>query len=514
MFTKNNPAAAMFGISVVIILIALDQTIVGTALPRIVSELQGFGLYPWVAAAYLLTNATFIPVIGRLGDLKGRKPFLLAAIVIFTSSSALCGLANNMLELVLARALQGAGGGMLVGSAFASVPDLFPDMKERVKWQIMMSSAFGIASALGPALGGWMTEHFGWRSVFYVNLPIGLIALMFVWTHLPHVVHQNTRSPKGMDWWGVIFLVFAISSILATSEFGESLGFFSWIFWGLVVACVFFGYIFIKHQQRSEAPIVPAHLFDSKPVRIMTILAGLTGFIMFVLIFYAPLLLQAGFSLSPPDAGLLVTPILVMITVGSIVNGRLITRVKKPQRLFTFGILFLMLGIFLVTLIKPSDPAYYLVLIFSLCGFSLGFQIPNLIVQIQALVAKADLGASSALVQTLRTLGGMFGASIGGVIVNYKFQEGVNTELIQAGISDPRVLKLFETPQILVRSLDQQSLSDLAAQLGFSAPDLIAHTRVLLIDGVHNALYFCVVLAFISFWVSLKLPNLNDIKKI
>jgi len=234
---------------------------------------------------------------------------------------------------------------------------------------------------------------------------------------------------------------------------------------------------------------------------------------MFVLIFYAPLLLQAGFSLSPPDAGLLVTPILVMITVGSIVNGRLITRVKKPQRLFTFGILFLMLGIFLVTLIKPSDPAYYLVLIFSLCGFSLGFQIPNLIVQIQALVAKADLGASSALVQTLRTLGGMFGASIGGVIVNYKFQEGVNTELSQAGITDPRVLKLFETPQILVRSLDQQSLSDLATQLGFSAPDLIAHTRVLLIDGVHNALYFCVVLAFISFWVSLKLPNLNDIKK-
>jgi EmrB/QacA subfamily drug resistance transporter len=513
MLTKNNPAAAMFGISVVIILIALDQTIVGTALPRIVSELQGFGLYPWVAAAYLLTNATFIPVIGRLGDLKGRKPFLLAAIIVFTGSSALCGLANNMLELVLARALQGAGGGMLVGSAFASVPDLFPDMKERVKWQIMMSSAFGIASALGPALGGWMTEHFGWRSVFYVNLPIGVIALMFVWSHLPHIVHENNRSQKGMDWWGVALLVLAISAILATSEFGESLGFFSWVFWGLVVSSVFFGFIFVRHQKSSVAPIIPAHLFDSKPVRIMTVLAGLTGFIMFVLIFYAPLLLQAGFSLSPPDAGLLVTPILVMITVGSIVNGRLITRVQKPQRLFTFGILFLMLGISLVTLIKPEDPAYYLVLVFSLCGFSLGFQIPNLIVQIQALVAKADLGASSALVQTLRTLGGMFGASIGGVIVNYKFQQGVSNELSLAGIRDPRVLKLFETPQILVRELDQQTLSNLAAQLGFSGTELIAHTRVLLISGVHNALYFCILLALISFLVSLKLPNLNEMKK-
>lgn len=503
----------MFGISVVIILIALDQTIVGTALPRIVSELQGFGLYPWVAAAYLLTNATLIPVIGRLGDLKGRKPYLLAAIIVFTVSSALCGLANNMLELVLARALQGAGGGMLVGSAFASVPDLFPDMKERVKWQIMMSSAFGIASALGPALGGWMTEHFGWRSVFYVNLPIGLFALIFVWIHLPHVVHHNSRSSKAMDWWGVVWLVCAISSILATSEFGESLGFLSWIFWGLLASTVLFAVVFINHQKRSVAPIVPAHLFDSKPVRIMTVLAGFTGFIMFVLIFYAPLLLQAGFSLSPPDAGLLVTPILVMITVGSIVNGRLITRVKKPQRLFSFGILFLMLGLTWVTFIQPGDPEFYLVAVFSLCGFSLGFQIPNLIVQIQAMVAKADLGVSSALVQTLRTLGGMFGASVGGVIVNYKFQQGVRSELMLANIADPRVLKLFETPQILVRELDQQSLFTLANQMGFSAPDLIAKTRILLITGVHNAFYFCLALALISFIVSLSLPNLNEIKK-
>jgi EmrB/QacA subfamily drug resistance transporter len=514
MLTKNNPVAAMFGISVVIILIALDQTIVGTALPRIVSELQGFGLYPWVAAAYLLTNATFIPVIGRLGDLKGRKPFLLAAIIVFTASSALCGLANNMLELVLARALQGAGGGMLVGSAFASVPDLFPDMKERVKWQIMMSSAFGIASAVGPALGGWMTEHYGWRSVFYVNLPIGLLALVFVWMHLPHIVHPNDRTQKGMDWWGVVLLVFAISGILATSEFTETLGVFSWFFWALLLSSLLFGYLFIKHQKNSTAPIVPAHLFESQPVRTMTVLAALTGFIMFVLIFYAPLLLQAGFSFTPSDAGFLVTPILVMITVGSIVNGRLITRVKKPQRLFSFGILFLMFGILLVNQIQPGDPRHYWIGVFSLCGFSLGFQIPNLIVQIQALVSKADLGVSSALVQTLRTLGGMFGASLGGVIVNYHFQLGVGQALSQAHISDLRVLHLFDTPQILIRVLDQDRLTELATQLGFSAVDLMAQARYLLINGIHEALYFCVILAFIGFLISLRLPNLNDIKKI
>ena len=138
-------------------------------------ELQGFGLYSWVAAAYLLTNAILIPVTGRLGDLHGRKPYLLAAIALFTLTSALCGLAGSMLQLVLARGLQGIEGGMLIGSAFASVSDLFPQTLERVRWQVMLSAAFGIASALGPALGGWMTEHLGWRSVFYVNLPVGLL---------------------------------------------------------------------------------------------------------------------------------------------------------------------------------------------------------------------------------------------------------------------------------------------------------------------------------------------------
>jgi len=151
---KYHPVTAMLGISLVIMLIALDQTVVGTALPSIVADLKGYSLYPWIAAIYLLTNAIFIPIIGRLGDIHGRKPFLIGAIALFTIASVLCGLSTSMLQLVMARALQGAGGGMLVGSAFASVPDLFPDLKQRVRWQVMLSSAFGISSAVGPALGG------------------------------------------------------------------------------------------------------------------------------------------------------------------------------------------------------------------------------------------------------------------------------------------------------------------------------------------------------------------------
>ncbi|HTJ95834.1 MAG TPA: MFS transporter, partial [Rhodocyclaceae bacterium] len=302
----SRSVIALAGISIVMVLIALDQTVVGTALPQMVAELQGFALYPWVAAAYLLGNAILIPVTGRLGDLHGRKPYLLASIALFTLASVLCGLSGSMLQLVLARGLQGIAGGMLMGSAFASVSDLFPDTLERVRWQVMLSAAFGISSALGPALGGWMTEHLGWRSVFYVNLPVGLIALPIVWRYLPWVAHGE-KAGKALDWLGVLLLTLAIGTLLMTTELGERLGFTSLKFWGLVGLSIVFGGLFIHHQRRTAAPIIPPHLFADATVRRLAALALLTGLVLFVLLFYAPLLLQGGFSLSPKEAGLVVT---------------------------------------------------------------------------------------------------------------------------------------------------------------------------------------------------------------
>ncbi len=154
--SHRESVAAILGIAMVMMLIALDQTVVGTALPRVVAELQGFNLYPWVAAAYLMTTAILLPITGRLGDLYGRKHFLLGAILLFTLASALCGMSQSMVQLVLARGLQGVGGGMIAGVAFASVSDLFPAPLERVRWQVVLSATYGASSALGPALGGWM----------------------------------------------------------------------------------------------------------------------------------------------------------------------------------------------------------------------------------------------------------------------------------------------------------------------------------------------------------------------
>lgn len=495
----------MAGISIVMMLIALDQTVVGTALPKMVAELQGFHLYPWVASAYLLGNAILIPIIGRLGDLHGRKPYLLTAVSVFTLASALCGMAQSMPQLVVARGLQGIGGGMLMGSAFASVTDLFPDTLERVRWQVMLSAAFGISSALGPALGGWLTEHVGWRSVFYVNLPVGLVALPIVWRFLPRIVHGD-HSGKALDWPGVLLLALAVGALLLTTELSEQLGFSNPLFWGLIAMSAAFGFFFFRHQHHTDAPVIPPHLFANSVMRLLVTLAVLSGLILFVLLFYSPLLLQGGFSLSPNDAGFVVTPLMVCITIGSVVNGRLITRMRHPERLFSYGVLLLIVSILGLCCMSETSPRGWLMMAFGMCGFSLGFQLPNLTLQTQAAVSRADQGAASALILTLRTLGSMFGASLAGLVVSLGFARGTAAPLAQAGITNAEVLHLFASPQLLVRDADRQTLLNLSHTLSFNAEPLIEQARLGLVSGIHAAFLGCALLAIICWFVSRKLP--------
>ncbi|MDB5887541.1 MAG: hypothetical protein JWM03_413, partial [Rhodocyclales bacterium] len=406
--------AAMIGISLVIMLIAVDSTVVSTALPRVVAELRGYDLYPWTASAYLMTNAVMIPIMGRLGDLYGRKPFVIASIILFTLASVLCGLSQSMLQLVLARGLQGVGGGMLTGVAFASVSDLFPNRLQRVRWQAMLSGAFGIATATGPVLGGWLTEHVGWRSVFFVNVPVAVLALPIVMKFLPHIVHHEGND-KSIDWLGAVLLAVGICGLLLATEQGQSHGFGSPLFLALLGMAVVAGALFVWHQYHSRAPIIPPRLFSNHAVRQLALLATFTGLTMFVLVFYSPLMLQGGFNLSPNSAGVLITPLLLMITIGSLLNGRLLPRLKRPERLIAQGQMLLLVGCLLLVTLNESSPRAWVMFVFGISGLSFGFQLPNLTLQIQSVVERRDIGIASALIQTMRMLGSMIGTSIAGV---------------------------------------------------------------------------------------------------
>lgn len=208
---------AMLGISLVLMLSALDQTVIGNALPSIVAQLHGFDLYAWVATGYLLSSIVTIPVFGRLGDYYGRKPFVLVATVIFMLASLTCALAQSMPWLVAGRVLQGFGGGMLVGTAFACVPELFPDTRQRLRWQLLLSAMFSVVNAIGPGLGGYLTGQFGWRSVFWLNLPLGLLALFFAWRYLPWYRPQ-VHVPARLDWLGAALIVLALGGLQLLSR--------------------------------------------------------------------------------------------------------------------------------------------------------------------------------------------------------------------------------------------------------------------------------------------------------
>ena len=203
---------AMLGIGLVNMLVALDQTVVSTALPSIVADLKGAEYYAWIASVYLLASVVSVPIFGRLGDYFGRKRFVIASIITFTVASALCGLASNVAMLVFARALQGIGGGMMVGTAFAAIPDLFPDPHTRVRWQVVMAGSYGIATAAGPFLGGFLSAVYGWRATFLINLPVGLAGLYCVIRYLPHIEHDR-RQRTTIDWTGAALLSVMLASL-------------------------------------------------------------------------------------------------------------------------------------------------------------------------------------------------------------------------------------------------------------------------------------------------------------
>lgn len=330
MDTPSNPPSAaprsfrqklfaMLGLCCVLMMVALDQTVIGTALPTIVAELNGFDLYAWVGTSYLLTSVITVPIFGKLGDEYGRKPFNLAAIVLFTAASALCGMSQSMLQLVLARGLQGIGGGMLVATTFASVPDLFADARSRLRWQVLFSSAFGLANAIGPSLGGYLAEYWGWRWVFFVNLPVGLVSLGLVWRYLPRIRHA-VGAPLRLDWIGAALLAAALGSLQLLVEWlpqHKSVALLA-LLGGVVLASAA---ALIWWERRSPNPLLPLAMFSHRSLAPLFALSATMGFCLFAVTYYAPLMFQGGFGLSPNAAGLLVTPLAVCITIGSIITA-------------------------------------------------------------------------------------------------------------------------------------------------------------------------------------------------
>lgn len=438
---------AMLGVSMVLMLSALDQTVIGNALPSIVADLDDFALYAWVATGYLLASIVTIPIFGRLGDYYGRKPFVITATLIFMFASLLCALADHMATLVLGRALQGVGGGMLVGTAFACVPELFPDTRQRLRWQILLSALFSIVNAIGPGLGGFMTAHYGWRSVFWLNLPIGALALFFAWRHLPWYRPAPGQVIR-MDWLGAGLIAIGLGALQLFVE---------WLGHARAATCTALGVICVTacvalwfHERRCPTALLPAPLFADRSLRLLFILALLAGAVMFTLLFYLPLLLQSGYGYSPQQAGVLITPLALSITLGAIVNSRVMTRMANPNWLPLAGFSALAGACIGLALVGRGASFNTLMGLIMLAGLGLGFIFLNLSVFTQTLVQRQYLGIATALQQSLRLVGGLLGTACMGALVNALYAWQLASNLATAG--QGQALALLADPQVLSHS--------------------------------------------------------------
>ncbi|RQR50904.1 MFS transporter [Burkholderia sp. Bp9125] len=502
---------AMIGISFVTMLVALDQTVVGTALPTIVAELKGFDLYAWVATSYLLSSVITVPIFGRLGDYYGRKPFVIASIVLFTTASVLCGMANDMLSLVLARGLQGIGGGMLVGTAFACIPDLFPDSVVRLRWQVLMSSAFGIANAIGPSLGGVLTQSFGWRSVFYVNLPVGILSLLFVWRYLPHLRHVEHDQKMRLDWPGAILIALSLGALQLFVEWLPKYGIAGWPTLLLGVALVA-GVGLWHWEKRCAQPILPFDMFRNRALSALFVLAILAGFSMFSLLFYAPLLFQGGFGMSPKEAGLVITPLVVFITIGSIMNGRVVTRIRHPNAMLHVGFVLFAITCVGVVAATHTTPRWVLMALMVAGGVGLGFVLPNLTVFAQQTAGREHLGIATALLQSLRMVGGMVGTALTGTLVNQMYAGGVRDAL--AADHALQWHARLADPQILIDRAAQGGLVTELTRAGHNGALLLEAARESLVGAIHLGVAVAAAVAVFSVWQCRRVPPITLRRKI
>lgn len=473
---------AMLGIAFVSMLVALDQTIVGTALPRIVADLKGFDLYAWVATAYMLASVITIPIFGRLGDLFGRKPFLIAAIVLFTGASVLCGFATSMLLLVMSRGLQGIGGGILIGTVFATVADLFPNPKLRLRWLVFVTSAFGLANMVGPTLGGMLTQYGGWRLVFFVNVPVGVVSLLFVQRFLPPLRHLRSKGPVRLDWLGAFVIAVTFGALQLLIELFPKHG-IDTITIVLAVVAASFALTLWLWERRIAYPIIPVDMLLDRKLSALFAMSVLGGFALFSLVFYVPLLFQGGYAMSAHDSGMLITPLLLGTTIGSVVNNRIVTRIRRANGIMYVGFALSALACLSVVVLRGTEPHLVWMSCMGISGLGLGLVATSLTVCSQQIVARDQLGAATALLQSLRTFGGMLGTVMTGALLGHLYTQGVHRSL--TSYQATQWFKSFASPELLVDRAEQAALIDRLVSAGHAGDAMMNSARDTLVQSIH-----------------------------
>jgi EmrB/QacA subfamily drug resistance transporter len=429
-FSHRQIQVILAGLMSGMLLAALDQSIVGTALPVIVSDLGGLNHLSWVVTAYLLTSTASTPLWGKISDLYGRRIIFQATIIIFLIGSVLCGLAQDMPQLIIFRAIQGIGGGGLMAIAFAIIGDVIPP-RERGRYQGYFGAVFGVSSIAGPLLGGWITDTISWRWIFFINLPIGLAALVV--TSMALTMPVIRRNHK-IDYLGAATIVAAVTSLLLYLNWaGEHYGWTDPAALTFVAASIVLIIMFVLVEMRAEEPIIPLRLFRNPIFTVGNAFGFLIGFAIFGGAIFLPLYFQAVQGMSPTDSGLAMLPMVAGMFSMSITSGVLITRTGRYKIFPIIGAAVLLLAMYLLSTIKFNTPYWNVAIYAFLFGIGLGLAMMTIVTPIQNSVEMRDMGVATSATTFGRSLGGAIGTALFGAILTSQLGKYLADELRSVG---------------------------------------------------------------------------------
>lgn len=405
----------MTGLMTGLFLAALDQSIVGTALPRITSELGGLDKLSWVVTAYLLTATSSTPLWGKISDLYGRRLLFQIAIVTFMAGSLLSGFSQNIDQLIVFRAVQGLGGGGLMALAMATIGDVIPP-RERGRYQGYFAAVFGTSSVLGPVLGGWFADGPGWEWIFFINIPFGIIALVVTSASLK--IH-HVRREHSIDYLGAAVVVASVTSILLyTAWAGPQQGWGSATGLALLGAGLALAVVFVLVELRATEPIIPMRLFRNSIFSISNIFGFMIGAAMFGSMIFIPVYLQVVDGMSPTKSGLAMVPMVLGIFTTSISAGRRMSHTGRYKMFPILGAAIVAGALVLLSTLDSDTPYWYAGVAMYVMGFGLGFTMQVLIVVVQNSVDRSDMGTATASVAFFRQMGGSFGTALFGAILS------------------------------------------------------------------------------------------------
>jgi len=483
--THSEIMFIMVALLLVLLLAALDQTIVSTALPRIATDLHGLNKLSWVATAYLLTSAVTTPIYGKISDLFGRKKVFQFAIIIFLAGSMLCGISQSMDQLVVARALQGIGAGGLMSLVLAIVGDVVPP-RQRGKYMGYFGAVFGLSSVAGPLLGGFLTDSLSWRWIFFVNLPLGIVALSAVTSRLHLPVYKQSHK---IDYLGAGLLSAGSACLLLGTVWGGTA--YAWAsaqIIGLFSAGIIFALAFVVCEHWATQPIIPLRLFRNDIFTVSVLLSLLSGIAMFASILYIPLYQQVVRGYSPTKSGLLMLPLVIGLLATSIIAGRFMSKWGRYKVFPLIGTLVLAAGLWLFSHLTLTTSEWVVALWMVVVGMGLGSFMQVMTLAIQNAVDRKDLGTATASATFFRSMGASLGGALFGAVLTNRLTYHL-LELVPAGSG--------------IAKLNINSIQTSGTQAD-SIPPAVAHTVLeAFVRSFHDMFLLAIPFALLAFVVAL-----------